>query len=55
MYPDKITRLEYGRDTFGERLVCLGTEINTEVGDVTIEFGIPVRNVPRAHLPMHTL
>jgi hypothetical protein len=55
MYPNKIAWLEYGRDALGKHLICLCTEMNTEVGDVTIEFGVPVRNGPSARLPTHTL
>lgn len=55
MHPNKITWLEYGRNTLGKHLICLCTEMNTQVSEVTIEIGVRVRNVPSAHLPMHTL
>lgn len=55
MYPNKIAWLEYGRDTFGEHLICLCTELNTEVGNVTMEISVPVHSGPSAHLPMRTL
>lgn len=55
MYPNKITWFEYGSDTLGKHLICLCTEMNTEVDEVAIEFGVPVRSVPSVHLPTHTL
>lgn len=53
MYPNEITWLKYGRNAFGKHLICLRSEMNTQVGGVATESNVPDRNAPNAHLPMH--